>query len=327
MKIVTMLLTLLIANAASADLNIYTDRSATLIEPIAVEFTARTGEKVNILSVSYKDLIKRLEIQGEKAPADLIFVKDMVYLSELTKKNMFQPMTTDVPSKVVAPAMRHPQGLWAAITIRPRTIVYSTDAVTPEELTTYEDLASPKWKGKLCVRTSASSYNVALVSSFITNLGYEPAKTMMQGWMDNLAEEPFSNDRAVLDAILNGSCDVGVVNSYYLAGKVFAAPNYAVGIKFANQSGRGVHVNGIGAGVFKFSKKADLASAFIALMLEDKSQLHFTSSHLDYPAKMQLLPQTLIQDWGVFQADQTNWSVFGLQNTKAKELFEAVGYE
>ena len=240
---------------------------------------------------------------------------------------MFQKMTAESPEKLVAESMRHPEGLWTAVTIRPRTVVYNKSKFAEGVVLNYSDLTSSEFENKLCLRTSQSSYNVALVSSFIQNMGYENTKVMLSGWLENLATEiPSKNDRGVLDSIAEGTCDVGVVNSYYLAQKLIADPGYPVGILFADQGSTGVHVNGTGVGISVHSKKVVEASAFIDLMLSDSSQLHFSSKQSDYPAKIDLLPNTLVKDWGLFKADPVNWSVLGLQHEKAQKLFEEINY-
>ncbi len=326
-SLVVLLTSLVLVNAASADLNIYTDRSTELLGPIVEQYEASTGIQVNVLTMKYKDMIKRLKTEGERTPVDVIFVKDMVYLNELAAEGMFQPMTTEVPKEVVAASMRHPENLWTSIAIRPRTIVYNKNTVNPEDLSTYASLAQEKWMGKLCLRTSASSYNVALVSSFIANYGQDMAQVLLEGYMDNLATVPFRSDRAVLDAIAAGDCEVGIVNSYYLAGKIAADPTFPVGIVFAGQERGGVHVNGTGAGISVHSAKVQEASDFIELMLSKESQKHFSGSHLDYPARTDLIPETLVKDWGVFNAETVNWSVLGQYHEAATNLVEVVGYE
>jgi iron(III) transport system substrate-binding protein len=321
------LATFLLSGFAQADVNIYTDRTVELLQPIADKFEAESGVKVNILSLSYNDIVERLEAEGENTFADLIIVKDMVYLNELTDKGVFQSFTTDEPESVVKPAMRHPENLWTAVTVRARTLVYNSENKIASDVTNYVELADERFAGKLCLRTSDSSYNVAFVSSLIHNLGYVAAQELVSGWVANLnPSSPHSNDRAVLDAVADGTCDVGVVNSYYLAGKLIEDPEFPVAITFANQSVGGVHMNGIGVGVSAYSKSPEGANDFIAFMLTDESQLYLSTSQGDYPAKIGLLPETLVRDWGLFETDAVNWSVIGLQHDNAKKLFEEVGY-
>jgi len=326
MKLIFLIL-IFFGAVAQADLNIYTDRSVEILQPLASEFEANTGVKINILSQDYPDLLDRLEAEGENTLADLILVKDMVYLNELTDREMFQAYTGQVPEASVDAPMRHPENLWTAVTLRPRTIVYNSVNKIAADVKNYTQLADERFKGKLCLRTSNSSYNVALVSSLIENMGYESAKNLVAGWVENLNPiAPTRNDREVLDAIADGTCDVGVVNSYYLTGKLINDPSFPVAITFAQQGSGGVHMNGIGIGVGAYSQNVEGASAFIDFILSDKSQLHLSNSHGDYPAKKDLLPETLIKDWGLFETDQVNWSVLGLQHENAKRLFEEVGY-
>lgn len=329
MKALALLLILTVNSAFAVDaVNIYTDRSQELMAPLAEEFKARTGAQVNILNISnYSDLAQRLEAEGENSPADLIFVKDMVYLNDLVKNGFLQPMKTEAPVKSVASSMRHPEGFWTAVNVRPRTVVFDKTKVSADDIKTYADLATDKWSGKLCLRTSSKSYNIALVSNFIANYGTEETQSILEGYVRNLARAPYSGDTAVIEAIESGDCVVGIVNSYYLARKYNDDPTYPVGITFVNQDSTGVHVNGTGVGVAWASKNPEGASDFIAMMLEDKWQTYFSSANPDYPAKLDLLPEGLVRDWGVFKADSINWSDLGEYHEEASNLVELVGYE
>lgn len=317
---------ILFSIAAHADLNIYTDRSVDVVQPMAAKYTEETGVKVNIISEKYNDIVKRLEVEGGRSVVDLIFVKDLVYLNDLTDREMLQPMDAEQSLSLIETSMKHPDSLWTAVTIRPRTIVYNKITVDPSEVSNYSDLANPKWKGRVCLRTSNSSYNVALASSFINDMGYEAAKEMMQGWKDNLAKDPERKDSWVLDAISEGTCDVGIVNSYYLARKLKENPEFPVGIVFANQGSTGAYLNGTGIGVAVGSDKVSEASAFIDLLLSEEGQHHFSNDHLDYPARQDLQPQTLVKEWGTFEFSEVNWSVLGLQRRNTQRLFEEIGY-
>lgn len=315
------------ASSAFADLTVYTDRSTELLQPLADTYEISTGVKVNIVFIKkYEALLQRLETEGDNSFADLIFVKDMIFLNDLTDNGFFQPMSAESPQKIIAQGMRHPKNLWTAVTIRPRTIVYNKNLVNPSELSDYADLAKPDWEGKVCLRTSQKSYNKALVSSLIHNLGYVKTFKMVSGWVKNLALSPLSSDGAVLEAIKRETCHVGLVNSYYLAGKLKDDPTYPVAILFANQGNRGAHVNGTGIGVAQSSKQPEEASKFIDFLLTNESQQHFAKNQLDYPAKKGLIPETLIKDWGVFNADSVNWSFMSFYTDLVEKIFEDAEY-
>lgn len=326
MRFALFALALLGALPAQAALTVYTDRPTARVEAVAKKFTAATGEAVTLVELGYGELLKKLQAEGAASPADVIFVKDMVYLADLSSQGFFQPLQSDLARSSVVDALRDPQGLWTAISMRARTIVYAPGRVQPNELSTYEDLGANTWAGRLCLRTSVSSYNDALVGSLIAQHGYDRAKEIVGAWVANLATAPQANDTAVIEAIANGVCDVGVVNTYYLAQVLAKAPSFPVKVFFANQADRGVHVNGSGAGVAKTSKQPALAARFIETMYDDEIQLFLSGSHYEYPAKRGLAPNTLIKDWGTFRIDSRNWSESGANGANARKLTKEVGY-
>lgn len=306
-------------------LTVYTDRPTARVEIIAKVFTQETGEPVTIVELAYPALKKKLQ-EEPSAEADLMFVKDLVYLADLSTGGFLQPTNSNFVAQSVDPSRRDPNGLWQATSMRARTMVYAVGRVNPAELFTYEDLASTKWEGRLCVRTSKSSYNDGLIGFLLETYGSEKAKSILKGWVKNLAAPVFPNDTAIIEAIANGQCDVGVVNSYYLAGVLQQNPNFPVGIFFANQKEGGVHVNGAGIGILKRSTKAELATKFIEILYRDEIQLALSSSHLEYPAKKGLLPNTFIKNWGEFLTSSLNWNTIGKRASEARKLAEEVGY-
>jgi iron(III) transport system substrate-binding protein len=317
----------LVALPAFAGITVYTDRPLERFQPIADKFKADTGVEVTLVGLAYGDMIKRLDAEGDSTPADLLMVKDLVFLGEMSNAGRFQPMQSTLVQSAIAPAMRHPANLWTAVTFRARTLVYASDRVQPSELATYEDLAKPEWKSRLCLRTSKGGYNEALVASLVANNGKADAKRTVQGWMSNLAADVFPNDTSLMEAMTNGTCDVGIVNSYYLGQLLKSRPNFPVKILFANQDGKGVHTNGAGIGIAKQSKNKEMAARFIEALLTDEAQLSISSGHMDYPAKVGLLPNTLIREWGTFKMDNLNWSDIAREVPVAKEIFSEVNYK
>lgn len=315
-----------LATQAHADLTIYTDRPTVRVQSIADEFTKATGEKVVIIEEAYGKLLTRLKTEGSASPADIIFVKDLVYLAELSNLGWFQPMNSSVVDQEISPQMRDPKSLWTAVTVRGRTIVYDASRVQASELKGYEDLAHEKWAGRLCLRTGASAYNEALVAGLIEVHGKAKATEIIDGWVQNLAVDPIAGDTGVLEAIANGVCDVGITNTYYLGQMLAKNPAFPVKAYFADQASTGVFGNGTGAGVAVTSKQKALATKFIELMLTDKFQLEMSSSHFDYPAKQGLLPSTLVKEWGTFKYNDANWTAVGSRAEEARELIKTVGY-
>lgn len=311
---------------ANAALTVYTDRPTARVEIAAKKFTDTTGESVTIVELGYGALLKKLQEEGASSPADVIFVKDMVYLAELAKDGYFQAMPADLARGAVVDQLRDPQNLWSAVSMRARTIVYGAGRVEPSELSTYEALGDAKWTGRLCLRTGNGSYNEALIGSFVAQHGYAGAKAVVESWVKNLATTPFPNDIAVIEAIANGVCDVGVVNSYYLGMTLAKAPNLPVSIFFANQEERGTHVNGSGVGVASTSKQPELAAKFIEALYDDEVQLALSGAHFEYPAKRGLEPNTLIKDWGTFKIDSRSWSESGAKAPEARQIVKETGY-
>lgn len=318
---------LLTTQAALADLVLYTDRPTARLQPIADQFTAATGEKVQIVEMAYPQIKARIEAEGDQSPADLIFVKDLIYLNEMSQLKWFKPLQTEQIRSLLPHHFVHSQNDWAVISYRARTVVYNINTVNPADIQDYADLAKPEWAGRICVRSGTHPYNQALVSSFIHNYGYEQTKTFLSSIIENLATAPISGDTAVLNAIANGQCDVGIVNHYYLAPLVEANPAFPVKALFVNQNSTGTHVNGTGIGIYKNSKNAATAQKFVEFMLTDKIQLEFSAAHYDYPAKMNLIPSSLIRDWGTFKTDSVTWENLGLYFNQSLTLINEIGYK
>ncbi|MBV2168674.1 MAG: extracellular solute-binding protein [Bdellovibrio sp.] len=327
-KLIAALLLTVSAVAAHAEtLTIYTDRPTARLQPLADQFKAQTGTEIIIVEKPYAEIVAQVTAEGENTPADLIFTKDLVFLSDLTQKGLLQPLTSMAVKSRVAPAMKDQNDHWVAVTYRARTLVYDSSRVKPSEISSYEDLAAPQWAGRVCLRTSKGTYNVALIASLVHHKGEAAEKDLMASILDNLAADVFPNDIAMMTAMANGVCDVGISNTYYLAQMLVQNPNFPVKPLFANQDSTGVHVNGSGIGVVTYSKKAALAQEFISLMLQEPAQLHLSSSHLEYPAALGVTPNTLIKDWGTFKADATNWSVIGEQVPAANRIIKELDYK
>lgn len=324
--LLSLLATALFTGTAMAEIVVYTDRPTARLQPAGTRFEELTGEKVVFVEAAYPDLAKRLELEGAETPADLLIAKDIVFLADATGKGFFQSMQLSPAVERVAPAMRESSGKWVALTYRARTLAYDPQRVNAAEIENYEDLAQDKWAGRLCLRTSKGSYNESLTSFLLAKNGTAGAKSILEGWIANLAAPVFPNDTSLLEAIAAGTCDVGIVNHYYLAQLHALNPNFPVKIKFLEQNKGGVHANGAGIGIVKGSKNAGLAQKFLELLLSDEFQLQISAGHLDYPAVAELQPSSLIKDWGTFKADTTPWSEIGTFVPAARALMKEVGY-
>lgn len=326
-KLVVALLVSLSAVAHAETLTILTDRPAARLQPLVEQFKAEKGVDVIVVEKAYPDMEAQLIAEGTAPTADLLYTKDLVLLDKAVKKDLFQPLTNASLKSRVLPAMKNHDDLWVAVSFRARTLVYDSTRVNPTELKSYEDLADSKWAGRVCLRTSKGTYNVALIANFVANKGETAAKDLVAGILSNLATDVFPNDTAMMTAMANGICDVGIANTYYLGQMLAANPNLPIKPLFANQDSTGVHTNGAGVGIVKNSAKTALAQEFIALMLQDANQLHLSGQHMEYPAVTGLLPNTLIKDWGTFKADTANWSLIGEHVPSAERIIKELDYK
>ena len=306
--------------AAFADVNVYTDRDPGFMSEVSKAFTAKTGEQVNVIKVSYSDIKGRLELEGDRTPADLVIYKDLVYMSDLTNAGFLQNLPEAVNSTEVAPSLKSES--FVSISMRPRTVVYSSERVKDTEALSYKDLADPKWKGRLCVRTSASSYNQGLAAAMVEDLGAEETASVLNGWVNNFATAPFKSDSHILNAIADGTCDVGVVNSYYYVRALEQYPNYPVSISLKTAP----YVNGVAVGMLKASDKSDLVSKYINHLLSDEVQTLISNLNQQFSTTDLSLSNDVATGFGPFEYNQAPWAT--VENIKAAdEIFEAVSYE
>lgn len=322
MKTMVFLFTALLGVQAFADLVVYTDRPQVRFQNAANQFTAKTGQKVVFVEDAYQNLLPKLQA-GENA--DIIMTKDIVFLADLKAKNLLQPIGEfSALSRVQAPAK---DSHFTALTLRVRSLVYDSSRVNVDDVNNYSDLARPEWAGRLCLRTSGGTYNVALTAGLIAHYGSANARDILQGWLNNLAADVFKNDISMMEAMVNGTCDVGIANHYYLAQMVDQRPSLPVKIKFLNQDDGGVFSNGSGAGIVAKSSQADLAREFIAILLTDDVQKEISAAHFDYPAVTNLLPTTLIKDWGTYKINPISWGIVGEKVPEAVQMIKDLNYK
>lgn len=326
MKMMTLIIGLMLGQMASADLTIYSDRVKDRFTNAIATFEAQTGQKVVYVEAPYSDILAKLQSEGANSPADLVMTKDLVYLGELKGKSLLQPMTETAAVKRLHNFMRDKELNWVGMTFRARSAVYDSSRTNPAELSTYEDLATDKWAGRLCLRTGTAAYNQALVAHLVATTGATKAKETVAGWVANMATSVFPNDNAAMEAVLSGTCDVAIVNHYYLAGMLAKNPNLPLKMAFLNQGQGGVHTNGTGVALTKASKQKALAQKFIDIVLSDAVQLDMSTAHLDYPAVAGLTPTTLIKDWGTFKMSPVVWSELAEKVPAAKAIINEVGY-
>lgn len=321
---VRILLLSFLASTGHADLLVYTDRPLVRFQNAAKVFEASTGHQVSFVEEGTAQLIQRLETP-QSVSADLIMVKDLVFLGELKAKSLLQPLGEISAAKGVHVSMVDSHFL--PLTVRTRTLVYDSTRVKPEEVANYEDLAKPIWAGRLCLRSSKGTYNQALVAGMILTYGEQKTREILKGWLSNLATKVFPSDTALMQAIENGVCDVGIANHYYLASLVRQNPNFPVKIKYLNQNEGGVLTNGSAVGIVGTSSQAQLARKFIEVLLSKDVQLEISGAHLDYPAVVGLDPSiAVVKGFGPFLPSSLPWAAVASQASRAAELLVEVGY-
>ena len=309
------------------ELTIFTSRQPQLIEPIVEKFSLETGIKVNFLSGNAQELMERIDVEGDNSPADIFMTVDAGVLWQAAERDIFSSTNSKILEENIPSYLRDPENKWFGLSKRARTIVYSNDQFNDNDFSTYEDLADPKWKGKLCLRTSKKVYNRSLMASMIDAYGFEKAKEVVTGWISNLATEVFSNDTNALKAVSSGQCGLTIVNTYYLA-RLLDDPQYDnLTLFWANQSDRGVHVNISGAGIVKTSKNKQAATLLLEYLSSEKAQDFYASANKEYPVLDRAMVHASIKDWGEFIEDNINVGKLGSLQKEAVFLAQEVGYK
>lgn len=297
------------------------------IEAAFEQFEQQTGIDVVFLTGNDAELREKIAAEGEETKADAYITVDAGNLAAAAEQGLFQPIDSPILDEAIPAELRDPDGLWYGLTIRARTIVYSTERLSVDEVpTTYAALAEPEWKGRLCMRVSANVYQQSLVASLIAHDGEEEALRIVRGWADNA--EILNNDILILESIADGICDVGVTNHYYLARKLEEDPDFPVGLVWAEQDGRGVHVNTSGGGVTEYSRHPVEAQRFLEWLATDGQSVLVDANH-EYPANPTATPEPLItKEFGSdFVRDRLDASTIGRLNAEAVRLMDDAGYD
>ena len=291
------------------------------------KFSEETNINVEFLFGSDAELRERIEAEGENTQADVYMTVDAGNLYLAADEGIFQPLESDVLNDAIPESLRDPQNQWFGLGVRARTIVYNPDEVQPEELSTYEALADPQWRGRVCMRDSSNVYTQSMVASLIAHHGYDATVNILKGWVAN-DTEILGSDVLVLDTIAEGGCDVGITNHYYLAQQLEEDPDFNVKAFWANQGDRGVHVNVSGAGVTKNADNPDLARRLLE-WLATEGQDDFTSSNHEYPANPDVEADPMVtEEFGNdFKRDQLGAADYGSRNADAIRAMDEAGYE
>ncbi len=306
---------------------IYSSRNEQLIKPLLDKYTAETGVKIELVTDKTGPLMARLQAEGKNTPADMLLTVDAGNLWQAAEQGLLQPIASSVLDTNVPAKYRDPKGQWTGLSLRARTIAYDPSKVTADQLSTYADLADPKWKGKLCLRTSNSVYNQSLVASMIENLGEAETEQVIRGWVDNLATDVFSDDTSMLKAIAAGQCEVGLTNSYYYGRLLDEQADFPVKLFWANQGTTGTHVNISGAGVITGSDNPNGALKLIEWLSSETAQGLYASADKEYPVKEGIDESELLRSWGSFKKDDINVQKFGELQTQAIQMMDKAGYK
>ncbi len=319
--------TLATAVQAADEVVVYSARIDELIKPVFDAYTEKTGVKVKFITDKEAPLIARLKAEGANTPADLLITVDAGNLWQAEQEGVLQPTKSDVIDVNIPAQYRSSTDSWTGLSLRARTIFYSTERVKPEELSTYEALADKNWEGRLCLRTSKKVYNQSLTATLIEAHGAEKTEELIKGWVNNLATDVFADDTALLQAIDAGQCDVGITNTYYYGRLHKQNPGLKVKPFWPNQADRGVHVNLAGAGVTKHAPHAEQAKKLLEWMTTPDAQSIFAGVNQEYPANPAVKPSAEVASWGTFKADTVATEVAGKRQAEATMLMDRAGWQ
>lgn len=318
------------APVAAQEINIYSHRQPELLQPLVEAYTAETGVKVNVAFVD-KGMAERLVAEGNRSPADLVMTVDIARLKQVVAAGVTQPVQSDALEANIPEALRDADDHWFGLTARARIVYASKDRVADGEVTTYEDLASDKWKGRICIRSGLNDYNVALVSAVIAHHGEEAAKTWLEGIKANLARKPEGGDRDQVKAIAAGQCDIGIGNTYYI-GQMMNDPEQkpaaeAVRIIFPTFEGDGAHLNVSGVAMTKAAPNREEALKFMEWLSSDEAQRIYAETNHEFPVKPGVARSELVAGWGEFTPDSISLSRIAELRPTALKLIEEVNFD
>ena len=311
---------------AADDIVVYSSRIDELIKPVFDKYTEQTGIKIKFITDKEAPLMARLKAEGGNTPADILITVDAGNLWQAEQMGILQPFDSELIKDNIPVQYRSSNDQWTGLSLRARTIVYSTERVNPNELSTYEALADETWKGRLCLRTSKKVYNQSLTATLIEAHGEENTEQLVKDWINNLATDVFSDDTALLQAINAGQCDVGIVNTYYYGRLSQQNPDLKVKLFWPNQDGRGVHVNLSGAGITKYAPHPEQARKLLEWMTTDEAQSIFAGVNQEFPANPDVTPSAEVAAWGEFKADTIPVEVAGKRQAEAIRLMDRAGW-
>lgn len=311
---------------AADEVVVYSSRIDELIKPVFDAYTAKSGVKVKFITDKEAPLMARIKAEGANTPADLLLTVDAGNLWQAEKMGILQPFDSPTLDANIPTQYRSGSDSWTGLSLRARTIVYSTERVKPDELSSYEALADKRWEGRLCLRTAKKVYNQSLTATLIETHGEQKTEEILKGWVGNLATDVFSDDTALLQAIAAGQCDVGIVNTYYYGRLHQQKPDLPIKLFWPNQADRGVHVNLSGIGLTKYAPHPEQAKALVEWMTGPEAQALFASINQEFPANPKVAPSEEVAAWGSFKADSIPVEIAGKRQAEAIKLMDRAGW-
>lgn len=319
--------------SSGAEVNVYSARGEDLIKPALDTFTEQTGIKVNLITESADALIRRIELEGANSPADVLLTVDAGRLFRAKEAGILASLESPILTQRIPSAYRDPDNQWFGLSLRSRVIMFDKSRVSAEEISSYEDLADPKWKGEICIRSSGNIYNQSLLASLIEHHGEEATEVWAEGLVSNMARRPQGGDRDQIRATVAGQCKLAVANTYYLAGMLNSDVDtdvevaQKIGVIWPNQDNRGAHMNVSGAGLIKGSKNVEEARQLIEFLSDDYAQGWYSEVNNEYSVRADIPVSTTLQGFGPFEADQLNLEVLGKNNEAAVRLADRAGWQ
>lgn len=315
--------------ALAQEVNLYSHRQPELLKPLTDAFTEATGITVNTAFVD-KGMVERLQAEGDRSPADLIMTVDAARLGEVEAAGVTQPIE-DPALDIIPENLRDKDRQWFGLTTRARIIYASKDRVADGEVTTYEDLADPKWKGRICTRPFADDYNVALTAAYLAHHGEEATRQWLEGVKANLAKRPEGNDRGQVKSIWAGECDISLGNTYYM-GQMLNDPEQkewadSVDIVFPTFEDSGTHVNISGVAMTAAAPNKENALKLMEFLTSPKAQEIYAEANYEYPIAPGAEPAELVEGWGTFTPDETNLMTIAGERAAALKLIEEVDFD
>ena len=315
-------------------LNLYSSRHYETDEALYNNFTKQTGIKINRIEGGEDPLIERVRNEGDKSPADVLITVDAGRLWRAEQLGLFQPVRSKVLESRIPAPYRHPDGLWFGFSARARIIAYNKERVKPGDISNYEDLADPKWKGKICIRSASHVYNLSLMSSLVNHMGEAKTEEWAKAVASNLARTPKGGDTDQLKGVASGECDLAVSNTYYYLRLLKSkkpdekAVAERIGVLMPNQGNRGTHVNISGAGVMKHAPNRDAAVLFLEYLASDAAQNYFANGNNEWPVVQSVKPDNAaLATLGKFKTDSLNLGAIGKNQPTAQKIADRSGFK